>query len=107
MLNGEERFLPFTIYHSPSSFMNQLTTAKMKRRGEAGYTLVALLAVMTIIAAFAAAAAPNIKQQAQRSREEEAIFRGEEVAEAIRLYVRYTGRLPTSIEDLRKGVTRG
>lgn len=80
---------------------------KLKRRGEAGYTLVALLAVMTIIATLAAAAAPNIKQQAQRSREEEAIFRGEEIAEGIRLFVRATGRLPTSMEELQKGIPRG
>ena len=56
---------------------------------KAGYTLVALLALMTILALFAAAAAPSLRQQARREREKEAIFRGEEVAEAIRLYYSY------------------
>jgi Tfp pilus assembly protein PilE len=56
---------------------------------EEGYTLVALLALMTILALFAAAAAPSIRQQAQRDREVEAIFRGEQVAAAIRLYYFY------------------
>ena len=44
---------------------------------------------MTILALFAAAAAPSIRQQAQRDREVEAIFRGEQVAAAIRLYYFY------------------
>ncbi|PYT85816.1 MAG: hypothetical protein DMG36_27210, partial [Acidobacteria bacterium] len=50
------------------------------RPQEAGYTLVALIALMTLLALFAMAAAPSIVQQAQREREKEAIFRGEEVA---------------------------
>jgi len=83
------------------------------RSSEAGYTLVALLALMTLLALFATAAAPSIRQQAQREREKESIFRGEQVADAVRDYYVYrsiTGRgtgeqsLPTSIEDLLEGV---
>ncbi|HEV7843257.1 MAG TPA: type II secretion system protein [Pyrinomonadaceae bacterium] len=74
---------------------------------ERGYTLVALLAVMTIILLLISAAAPSIRQQVQRSREEEAIARGEEVAEAIRLYVRVKGALPTSIDQLLEGLPSG
>lgn len=83
---------------------------------EDGYTLVALLAVMTMIALFAMAAAPAIRQQAQREREIEAIFRGEEVADAIGRYYAYqVGRrnaagdagLPTSIDQLLEGVSVG
>ncbi|HXD33419.1 MAG TPA: hypothetical protein VN643_20015 [Pyrinomonadaceae bacterium] len=80
---------------------------------EGGYTLVALIALMTLMAMFAMAAAPSITQQAQREREKEAIFRGEEVAEAIRLYYSAqlrNGRspgdtgLPTDIDQLVEGV---
>jgi type II secretory pathway pseudopilin PulG len=83
------------------------------RRSEAGYTLVALLALMTIVALFAMAVAPSVQQQAQREREQEAIFRGEQVADAIRDYYRYrqsTGRaagdqaLPTSMDQLLEGI---
>jgi type II secretory pathway pseudopilin PulG len=82
-------------------------------RSEHGYTLVALLALMTVLAIFALAAAPSIRQQAQREREIEAIFRGEEVANAIRLYYSYQqGRtgggvnaLPTSMDKLLEGVS--
>lgn len=77
------------------------------RAGERGYTLVALLAVMAIIMLFITAAAPNIRQQAQRSREEEAIARGEEVADAIRAYTLIVGTLPTSMQQLLDGVPRG
>ena len=78
--------------------------------------LVALLALMTVLALFALAAAPAIRQQALREREIEGIFRGEEVADAIRLYYSYQVRqknlngdagLPTSIDQLLEGVPSG
>src|SRR5215216_2422803 len=59
------------------------------RRSEGGYTLVALLAMMTVVALFAMAVAPSVRQQTQRDLEQEAIFRGEQVADAIRDYYRY------------------
>lgn len=81
---------------------------KSKRRGEQGYVLVALIALMTILALMLIAVAPSVRQQAQREREIEAIFRGEEVAQAIRVYVRATGgRLPTSMDQLLEGIPRG
>jgi type II secretory pathway pseudopilin PulG len=76
------------------------------RSGERGYTLVALLAAMTIILLLLTAAAPSIRQQAQRSREEEAIARGEEVAEAIRIYT-VRRNVPTSMEQLLEGIPSG
>ncbi len=45
--------------------------------------------MMTVLALFAMAVAPSMQQQAQREREQEAIFRGEQVADAIRDYYRY------------------
>ena len=84
-----------------------------KRRSEGGYTLVALLALMTIVALFAMAAAPRVQQQVVRDREQEAIFRGEQVADAIADYYRYrsatTGNvsdqaLPSSMDQLLEGI---
>ena len=82
-----------------------------------GYTLVALLALMTVLALFALAAAPSIRQQAQREREIEAIFRGEQVADAIRRLLLLPSQtaepgngdaaLPTSIDQLLEGVPSG
>ncbi len=89
-----------------------VTILRSQRRSERGYTLVALLALMSVVALFAMAVAPRVSQQAQREREKEAIFRGEQVADAIRQYYifRPPGRppgdqsLPSSMEDLLKGI---
>jgi type II secretory pathway pseudopilin PulG len=74
---------------------------------------VALLALMTLLALFALAAAPSVRQQLQREREKEAIFRGEQLADAIRAYYLYRANaqrgvseqaLPNSIEQLLEGI---
>lgn len=84
-----------------------------ERRSEAGYTLVSLLALMTVLAAFAMAVAPSAQQQALREREKEAIFRGEQIADAIRSYYRYRvgqtrqigdASLPSSLDQLLEGI---
>jgi len=85
------------------------STANHSQRG---YALVSLLLVMSLIALFALGAAQNIRQQAQREREKEAIFRGEQVGDAIRAYYRYRGAqgvnsLPNSMDDLLQGIPRG
>ena len=74
------------------------------RAGERGYTLVALLAVMTILALALTAVAPRLRQQSLRNLEREAIARGEEVAEAIALYQLAKGTPPKSMNDLLEGV---
>ena len=90
-----------------------LPVSVASRRSEAGYTLVALLAMMTVLALFAMAVAPSAQQQAMREREQEAIFRGEQVADAIRDYYRYRSSitrgagdqaLPTSMDQLLDGI---
>jgi len=84
-----------------------------KATKESGYALVALLAVMSLMTLFALAAAPTMRQQVQREKEREAIFRGEQVADAIRSYYLYRvsvlraqgeQALPTSIDQLLEGI---
>ncbi|HEY6805149.1 MAG TPA: type II secretion system protein [Pyrinomonadaceae bacterium] len=84
-----------------------------RHAAEAGYTLVALIAIMTIFALFAMAIAPSIYQQTVRDREKEAIFRGEQIADAIKDYYRYKATvnrlngdqaLPTSMDQLSEGL---
>ena len=98
----------------PSSRSIELVrgTIASNERRESGYTLVALLAMMTVLAIFAMAAAPGIHQQVKREKEKEAIFRGEQVANAIRQYYRYRismrmagdQALPSSMDQLIQGV---
>lgn len=78
-------------------------------KDEGGYALVAMLVVMSLLALFAMAATSNVKQQAQREREKEAIFRGEQVADSIRRYYASRGgsgvnSLPTNMEQLLEGI---
>lgn len=90
--------------------MNLMTArTNHNRPGEAGMTLLAVMALMTLTAIALLAAAPVVQQQVQREKELEAIRRGEEVAEAIRQYVvHYNGaRLPDSIDDLLEGLPQG
>ena len=76
---------------------------------EAGYTLLAVMAIMAVFAIAMLAAAPMIQTEIQREKELEAIRRGEEVAEAIKQYVIFYGgqRLPNSIDDLLEGLPQG
>jgi len=92
--------------------MKERSKTRSRLRSDSGYTLVALLVVMSLMALFALAAAPQVRQQAQREREKEAIFRGDQVADAIRSYYRFRGAqgvnsLPTSMEQLLEGIPRG
>src|ERR1041385_9053455 len=95
------------------SMQRSTVNSNAQRRSEGGYALVALLALMSVVALFAMAVAPRMQQQVQRDREQEAIYRGEQVADAITDYYRYksatTGNfgdqaLPTSMDQLLEGI---
>jgi len=79
------------------------------RKGERGMTLFAVLALMAISCVFLLTVASTVQIDIQREKEQEAIYRGEEVAEAIRQYVEfYRGaKLPNSMDDLLKGLPQG
>lgn len=70
------------------------------RGGEAGYNLVILIIVMTVMNILVAASLPAWTAVIRRDKEEELIFRGLQYAEAIRLFRNRTGGLPTRLEQL-------
>jgi type II secretory pathway pseudopilin PulG len=74
---------------------------------EHGYALIALLALITLLMIAMMTAAPSLRQQSRREMELEAIARGEEVADAIRMYVAInpTHQPPNSMDELLEGVT--
>jgi hypothetical protein len=84
-------------------------TSVRKIENQKGYTMVSLLAMMTLFALAMMAVAPSIQQEVQRQKELEAIRRGEEIARAIEEYVNYYrgAKLPNSIDDLLEGLPQG
>jgi len=70
-------------------------------------SLVVVMAVLTLFAIALLAVAPTVQQGVQREKELEAIRRGEEVADAIRQYVVFYRKLPTSVDDLLEGLPQG
>lgn len=76
----------------------------MTRRREAGFSLVALMASITIMLIVMSAAVPTWRYVMQDDREEELIFRGGEIADSIKRYQKKNANtLPTSLEMLVKG----
>jgi type II secretory pathway pseudopilin PulG len=87
------------------------TTAIINGRAnpEAGMTLLAVMGMMAVFAIALLAIAPSVQQEVQREKELESIRRGEEIADAIKQYVRFYGgrKLPNSIDDLLDGLPQG
>lgn len=87
-----------------SSFNAPKSTIQNPQFNQSGAALIGLLALMAIVALLLLAAAPSVNQQIQRERELEAIRRGNEIAEAIRIFAQINGRLPKNMDDLLEGV---
>ncbi len=71
-------------------------------RREAGYTLLLVVFLVSVMLIAAVAAAPRILTQGRREKEEELVWRGEQYVRAVRLYYRKNARFPQSVEDLTK-----
>ena len=87
-----------TLPASPRSGLWRATAAGPR---DAGFMMVAILIGMGVAAIMMTAALPSWRQQVQRTREEELIFRGEQYARAIVLYyLKNNGTYPASIDVL-------
>ncbi len=73
-----------------------MTIARLSR----GYTMVALLVGITVMSIMIAAVLPMASSIAQRSREDELIFRGLQYAEGIRIFRRRFGRYPNTLREM-------
>jgi type II secretory pathway pseudopilin PulG len=62
-----------------------------QKSGERGYAMAALLVALAVMGVLASAAMPSWKQMAQREKEAELIFRGQQYARAIGLFQRRAG----------------
>src|SRR5436190_7343410 len=71
------------------------------RGGERGYAMAALLVAMSIMEVMMTVALPVWKQNAQREKEEELIFRGKQYVHAIGLFQRkFAGTYPPNLNVL-------
>ena len=89
-----------------------MSNSKLKieiKNSEKGFSLIAILAVMSIFAIALLAVAPTIQLEVQREKELEAIRRGEEIAEAIRQYLiaNNGSKYPDSMDELLEGIPQG
>jgi hypothetical protein len=77
----------------------QLKTARKSQRG---FALMMVMFLTTLLLISVMVAAPYIRTERQREKEEEMIWRGKQYVRGIKLYYRKTGRFPTSMDDLTK-----
>jgi type II secretory pathway pseudopilin PulG len=73
---------------------------KIQNSGEAGYTLAIFVMIIAIMAIMTAAAVEIVSFQAQREKEAELIFRGQQYVEGIRLFRQKYGRYPMRMKEL-------
>lgn len=69
-------------------------------RAEAGYNLVFLVILFSVMSVALSAALPYLEKQIQREKESELIFRGLQYAEAIRVFQQRFGRYPMTLAEL-------
>ena len=70
--------------------------------GSRGFIMVMLLVFIAAMGIFLTVAMPNVATEVQRDQEAELIFRGEAIAQAIRVYKTRTGGYPLTLEALTK-----
>ncbi|HUP22284.1 MAG TPA: hypothetical protein VNB06_05030 [Thermoanaerobaculia bacterium] len=70
------------------------------RLGDGGYNLLVLMVLVTVMNIAVAVALPSWSAFVQREKEAEAIFRGLQYAEAIRVFQLRHGRLPITLDEL-------
>lgn len=78
--------------------------SRIGRAPEGGYAMAALLVSLAVLSVVASMALPAWRHAAQREREAELVFRGEQYARAIMLYQReQPGAFPSDLETLVEG----
>lgn len=85
-------------------FSKRKSPARTRRSSESGYGyLLALFMVMALIIT-SQELLENLATQGRRMREQQTIWRGEQIERAIRLYYHKTGHYPQTFDDLQTGL---
>jgi type II secretory pathway pseudopilin PulG len=69
-----------------------------RRHGEQGYALIALIGIILFAMILTTAAAPVLKKEMQREKEEEMMWRGQQIQMAIAQFFATTGKFPTNLK---------
>lgn len=72
------------------------------RGAESGYALITILFLLGVVAVMLARSLPRDAMNAERTREEVLIYRGEQYARAVKLYFREHQRYPETLDDLEE-----
>jgi hypothetical protein len=80
--------------------MKKMSTQKHRR--QSGYALLLVVFLTSILLVTVMMAAPSIRTERQREKEQEMIWRGKQYVRGIKLFYRKNGRFPTSLDDLTK-----
>jgi hypothetical protein len=82
--------------------MKKRFRATKRRRREGGYALMLAVFLTSLMLIAAIVAAPSVRTERQREKEEDMIWRGKQYVRAIKMYYRKNGRFPTNLDDLIK-----
>src|SRR5450432_4030396 len=96
------RVFNFSITNFPiTQYMKMRSLPQIRRsRHEAGYILLTLLLIMSLMMIATGIILPTITFEIKRDREEEMVHRGVQYSRAIRAYYKKFNRYPVKIEDL-------
>lgn len=72
------------------------------RQGQRGFTMALALAMIVVMGVMLMKAGPLLSAQVQRANESELIFRGEAIAEGIRVYFAKFHKYPTDLDEVMK-----
>ena len=97
LISRQSKTVPVLIMKEMKKFRRSPSSS---RRGEEGYTLVAVVVLLALLTIWLAVAVPKIAKQVQRDRELETIHRGKQYARAIKLYYKKFGTYPPSVNAL-------
>lgn len=99
---------PLAVSRKPWTPRSANTSAHGSRltANEEGYTLVAIVIGMAILAILVMGVAPSVAMIMKREREQELLFRGKQYARAIALFQKRYGRFPNELKELYKNRPR-
>src|SRR5256885_10754873 len=82
--------------------MTRLRRKTRTIREQSGYALLLVVFLTSVLLVSAMIAAPSLRTERQREKEEEMIWRGKQYVRGVKLFYRKNGRFPTSLDDLTK-----